>query len=476
GGARVRIRFGESYGEANAEPGEKGAGNDHSPRDFYAELANFSDLTFGQTGFRFVRFDFPDGVKIELKSVLAAFTHNDAKPTGEFECSDPLVNEIYRTAAYTAHLCVQNGMIWDGIKRDRLVWIGDIYPEMKTLLYTYGGMNEIKNSLRFAMQTNPMPGWIQRMPSYTIWFVAALYEYVFYTADFAFLRECGEYLLALGALFDDCVAQNGALLFNDARKAGEHVFLDWQTADLPVTEHGVSALLKTAANYGIYLCEKLGFPCDSFVRVTEKLGRRKIVKTGYKQITAMQSLSGERNAASCAKELVCGGGKDVCAFMSGFILSATAKGGETAAALAMCKEYYGGMLARGATSFWEDFDTAWLKGSGRIDEPTPEGLKDLHGDFGAHCYKGYRHSLCHGWACGPVNFLTECVLGICIEEYGCGKIRVRPDLGDLQYARGSIATPYGKLTVHAEKDGSGKTITHVDAPAGIETIVPKSAQ
>ena len=30
-----------------------------------------------------------------------------------------------------------------------------------------------------------------------------------------------------------------------------------------------------------------------------------------------------------------------------------------------------------------------------------KGKKDIHGDYGDYCYKGFRHSLCHGWASGP---------------------------------------------------------------------------
>ncbi|MDE7395196.1 MAG: hypothetical protein K2M95_03645 [Clostridiales bacterium] len=470
GSAKVRIRFGESYGEANAATGERGACNDHAPRDVSVLLADYSDLTFGQTGFRFVRIDFPSGINVELKSVYAAFTHCGLPQIGDFTCSDALVNEIYDTARYTAYLCVQNGMIWDGIKRDRLVWIGDLYPEIKALSYVYGGADEIKNSLRFAMHTNPQPGWIQRMPSYTIWFVLALYEYCFYTDDGAFLRECCEYLSALGALFDDCVSDNGRLLFNAKRGEGKPIFLDWQTADLPETEHGVSALLKIAAQKGIYLCTKLGANCDSFRSVLKKLGRRKIAETAYKQITALQALSGDRGARACAQEIVRGGSTGVSAFMSYFILSAAAIGGENTAALNMCKAYYGGMLSRGATSFWEDFRVEWLSGSGRIDEPTPAGVKDLHADFGAHCYTGYRHSLCHGWSCGAVPYFIEQVLGVKIEDAGCRKISVRPDLGELTFARGSIATPYGKITVHAEKDKNRNTVTQIEAPEEIRII------
>ena len=56
----VRLRFGESVGETCAEIGEKNATNDHSVRDMNVRLVRLSDMTFGQTGFRFLRIDFPE--------------------------------------------------------------------------------------------------------------------------------------------------------------------------------------------------------------------------------------------------------------------------------------------------------------------------------------------------------------------------------------------------------------------------------
>jgi len=73
------------------------------------------------------------------------------------------------------------------------------------------------------------------------------------------------------------------------------------------------------------------------------------------------------------------------------------------------KEYYGAMLDRGATTFFEDFDMDWLEGSGRIDELPAEGEKDLHGDYGSFCYVGFRHSFCHGWSAGVIMFIEEYV-------------------------------------------------------------------
>jgi len=93
-------------------------------------------------------------------------------------------------------------------------------------------------------------------------------------------------------------------------------------------------------------------------------------------------------------------------FMSYYILKAVASF-DKPRAIEMMKEYYGTMLDKGATTFWEDFDVEWAKNSCRIDEYPTDAQKDIHGDFGAFCYVGYRHSLCHGWSAGVIQFIAE---------------------------------------------------------------------
>ena len=132
-------------------------------------------------------------------------------------------------------------------------------------------------------------------------------------------------------------------------------------------------------------------------------------------------------------------------------------------ALELIRRYWGGMLDCGATSFWEDFDLDWTVDAGRIDELPVPGKKDIHADFGAYCYKGLRHSLSHGWSCGPAPFLSERVLGVRFLAPGGRCVSVRPDLGDLGYVRGRVPTPYGLITVEAESSGKVK----VSLPDGV---------
>ena len=68
------------------------------------------------------------------------------------------------------------------------------------------------------------------------------------------------------------------------------------------------------------------------------------------------------------------------------------------------------MLKMGATSFWEDFDITWIKNASPIDEIPDKNKSDIHADNGAFCYKGLRHSLCHGWSAIPVLFYYKYLL------------------------------------------------------------------
>jgi len=126
----------------------------------------------------------------------------------------------------------------------------------------------------------------------------------------------------------------------------------------------------------------------------------------------------------------------------------------------------------GATSFWEDFDVAWTNNAFRIDELPVPGKKDIHGDFGAYCYQGFRHSLCHGWSSGPAAWLIHDVLGIQPLDAGCRHVRIAPRLGDLRWAEGALPVPQGVIRVRVERRPDGTQAPPVvTLPPGV-TCVP----
>ena len=110
-----------------------------------------------------------------------------------------------------------------------------------------------------------------------------------------------------------------------------------------------------------------------------------------------------------------------------------------------------------------------MENSARIDERTPEGMQDIHGDFGRYCYEGYRQSLCHGWASGPTPFLMEQVGGIEILEPGCKKIRINPAPAGLKWFKIKYPTPYGILSVSYDIS-SGEEILDINGPYEVEIV------
>ena len=179
------------------------------------------------------------------------------------------------------------------------------------------------------------------------------------------------------------------------------------------------------------------------------------------------SIAGLMSPQKACKDVISvGGAEGFSTFYGYYMLQALAQSGEYQQALDIIRQFWGGMLDLGATTFWEDFNLDWAQNAGRLDEFVPEGKKDIHGDFGAYCYPGFRHSFCHGWASGPTPWMTQHLLGIEVLEPGCKTLRITPNLCDLEWVEGTFPTPYGTVYVKHSKGADGKITSDLKVPAG----------
>lgn len=479
-----RVRFGESVSETCSELNtttslvETGsnevmdlknntATNDHAMRDMELTCPYYGSIEIGSTGYRFVRLDLlTDDMLVNLKEVTAILRYRDIPYEGSFNCSDQRLNDIWMTGAYTVHLNMQE-YIWDGIKRDRLIWLGDMHPETSTISYVFGEDESVYSSLDLAVKQYPLPNYFNGMSAYSMWYLIMQYDWYMHFGNIDFLRKHGDYIKGLVDLIDTKVDAEG----NDELGGGR--FLDWPSSPNEKGVHsGYRALIVWAMNDAAKLCRILGDEpqAKKAEAIVARLNKKIMPSNNLKQAEGLMAIAGLKSAEDAAKAILEGGPKGFSTFYGYYMLQALAMDGKYTEALDIISKFWGGMLDLGATTFWEDFNLDWVDNVGRIDEFVPAGKKDIHGDFGAYCYPGFRHSFCHGWASGPTAWMSQHVLGIEPLEPGCRKVSVKPHLGNLEWAEGTCPTPMGNIYVKHVRQADGSVKSIIKAPKGVKVV------
>ena len=236
---------------------------------------------------------------------------------------------------------------------------------------------------------------------------------------------------------------------------------------------GLQALMVMAMDAGNEMALAMGDKelADRCAKASKKLKKYIPDHNQSKQGAALMALAGLMKAEKADKDVLSvGGAQGFSTFYGYYMLEAMAKAGNYQGAMDIISEYWGAMLDLGATTFWEDFHIDWTKNAARIDELVPEGKVDVHGAYGDYCYKGFRHSLCHGWASGPTSWLSRHVLGVEVLEPGCKKVRITPHLGDLKWVEGTFPTPFGIIKIKHEKQANGKVVSDIQVPEGVELV------
>jgi alpha-L-rhamnosidase len=463
---RIRITLGESVSEAMSSTSSSTATNDHAMRDFELSLPWLGKIEVGNSGFRFVKIELLDAKReLKLKEVRAISILRDIPYLGSFKSNDERLNQIWQTGAYTVQLNMQD-YLWDGIKRDRLVWVGDMHPEVMTILSVFGYNEVVPKSLDLIRDITKLPDWMNGISSYSMWWILINYQWYMNNGDLDYLKKNQDYIFSLLDLLEKKIDADGKENLDGNR------FLDWPTSPNKEAIHaGLQSLMVMTFDAGQKIASilKNTEKAIQFEKTIQILKKHVPDSNGNKAGSALLVLSGLKDAKMINETLLAVNSTEgISSFYGYYVLQARAKAGDYQGALDVIRKYWGGMLDLGATTFWEDFDLKWMKNAGRIDEITPKGKVDVHSAYGGYCYVGLRHSLCHGWASGPTSWLSQNILGINILEPGCKKVKIEPHLGDLKWVEGTYPTPLGVIWVRHEKQADGTIKSEIKAPEGIE--------
>jgi len=349
-----------------------------------------------------------------------------------------------------------------------LVWVGDMHPEIMTMLSVFGYNEVVPKSLDLIRDITKLPEYMNGISSYSMWWILIQYQWYMNNGDLKYLEKNQDYIYSTLNLLEKKIDSSGKENLDGMR------FLDWPTSPNTQAIHaGLQSLMIMTFDAGRKIAGALkdNEKEKQFSRTVQLLKKHIPDPNNNKSGAALLALSGLEDAKKINQDyLSLDPTEGISTFYGYYVLQARAMAGDYEGAIDLIRTYWGGMIDLGATTFWEDFDLKWKENAGRIDEITPEGKVDVHVQYGNYCYKGLRNSFCHGWASGPTAWLSEHVLGITVLEAGCRKVKIEPHLGDLKWVEGTYPTPYGIISVHHERLNDGKIKSKISAPKEITII------
>lgn len=447
---RPRLTSGESRAEALAARED-----DRETRHDLVRRPDGRWATRHLLGLRYLALGADDDVDV----VVEARVHPVPR-RGAFLCSDERLNQIWSTSAYTLRLCLQE-LVVDGIKRDRMPWMGDQALSTLTNAYAFADRQAAHDTIVALGQ--PRHGYVNGIADYSLWWVVACAFYVRHfdaSDDVVRLAErVQDFLTEMsGHTQTDGVLRPAALPDQFVR----HVFLDWGVEiDIGRDLTALQVLWWWALQSGACVLAAAGRPEaagweERAVALRTVLAARAwdgttgawrdyLDDAGPGDMPYADFLSVAAGLVDPVPESMRAslrGAQPVgTPFMAAFALRALGVSGERVEAVRRLRDLWGRMLDAGAMTFWEEFG---------------HGVDDL-----AMYGRPFGKSLCHAWSAGPLVLLPELVLGIRPIEDGWRVFEVGPALGDLSWARAVVPVPGGDIVVDAAPDR-----TVVEVPPG----------
>jgi len=365
---------------------------------------------------------------------------------GAFACSDETLTKIWSSSAYSLRLCMENFML-DGVKRDRLPWVGDLAMSMLVNAYAFGDGAIIKQTLSVLGRAGISKSHLNGIFDYSLWWIISHDLYQLYFADMSYLhKEWPRIQQMLTDLQQRCDEMGMLKVRED-----EWLFIDWVEME-KVT--ALQILWQWAQQSAANLAERIGeTETASFWRQSSRKLEKALYRTAWDDKQKLwygtpnaQNSSFSRHALffSVVSGLISNDdyssvlpsllGNDLTAvgtpYMAGFEYMALSMLGAVPQMLQRTKAYWGGMLKRGATTFWEAYNA---------DEEGDDAYRFYNRPFGK--------SLCHAWSAGPAAFLPQGILGLKPLEDGWKRFTLSPCLDELSWITVTIPSPYGNISI-----------------------------
>lgn len=450
GSGKIDVYYGESIEEAlsmdSCETLDHFTIANLTPSDFIAPQSR---------AFRYV--NIKCDADIEFDSIDMLYEYLPLSYRGTFNSSDAELNTIWKTSANTLQLNTREFFL-DGIKRDRWIWSGDANQSYLMNYYLFFDNSIVKRTIWAVRGGEPVEAHINTILDYSFYWFISIYDYYLYTGDLAFIKKLYPRMISLMEFCLDRRNNNGMV----EGLPGDWLFLDWA----PISKEGELSAIQ------ILFCRSLESMalCASLLNDTKRSTRyaslskelkAKVLNTFWddgqavllhnrknnqleKDITRYPNMfavmfgyldstkTGKVKSNVLLNDNVL---RITTPYMRFYELEALCAVGEQKYVMKEMKDYWGGMLNAGATTFWELYDQ---------NEKGTEQYAMYGRPFGK--------SLCHAWGASPIYLLGKYYLGVKPIKPGYEEYVIEPNLGGLEWMEGKVPTPRGDVSIKVMKN------------------------
>lgn len=460
--AQIEVKFTDEKKEVRVYCGESREEALDREHCYYSWL---TDPDTGRCPRCAVRFAFLDGVKASEVQVRALHQYVDIPVKAEFSCSDEKLNSIWKVAEHTFRLC--SGIFFiDGIKRDKWIWSGDAYQSLFVNQYLLAD-KDINRRTWLALRGNDsMTTHINTIVDYTLFWILGVQVHYEAYADRAFLEQVYPKMCSTMEFCEKQLDDYGFIVGREK----DWIYIDWADLDKDGPLCAEQMLLAKCWKVMAEMSRVLGFSDESYMGKYQALtaqiqkrfwdeekgayidsftsGKRHV--TRHANIFALLFGIAEEEKQTSIIENVLENPEIpqiTTPYFQFYELEALCQAGHLEEVLEKIKGYWGGMLDRGAVTFWEEFDP----------EAPVEEQYDMYGDrFGK--------SLCHAWGASPIYLLGRYFMGIRPLCPGEERFEVKPHLEFFENL--DCRFPIADGTVRIKWDGKNLEVT-ADVPGGV---------
>ncbi|MDO3695281.1 alpha-rhamnosidase [Wenyingzhuangia sp. chi5] len=418
----------------------------------------------GSKAFRYVQVQKEASVQYDSISMLYEYLPLEYR--GAFKSSDKLLNEIWDVSAYTMHLTTREFFI-DGIKRDRWVWSGDAYQSYLMNYYLFFDSASVERTLLALRGKEPVTAHVNTIMDYSLYWFVGIYDYYLYTGDTKFIET---FYPRMKTLMEYCLGRRNKNGFLEPLE-GDWVFIDWADG-LPKTgEVSFEQMLLARSLEAMAISAKIADETadeKQYQKLAQDLKEQlfEVFWDQDKNVMKHQRIDGEmqdivtryanmfgiffnyfdeeqkqsvKNKVLLNDDIL----EITTPYMRFYELEALCALGEQEFVLDEIRDYWGGMLKEGATSFWEKYDP----------KQTGEEHLTMYG-------RPYGKSLCHAWGASPIYLFGKYYLGVQPITAGYETYTIEPNLGGLKWMEGKVPTPKGNIELYiSSKEMNIKTIS-----------------